>query len=258
MTRAKTLKDVINYGTAPLVQWEPAIGETLSEGKAHEDMLTHGAVAITLEHLKAKAVTGIIADESRLEIAVAEMAPSVQKLTHLTLPGTFEKAARHTLDTARQNSIPRIDRVRVTSMIRDIRKKSQDAVVMNMIFGCLATETDHKNLQSILCFAASLLKPNGSLLMVRPNPAGGAFSTYRCATPADALEGGKDYDFIVNGLEEYGEMKNLYTPDDFLKAHMKAAGFHCSVTQDIMDRTLGAQKASEKPAFLLNICPKIK
>ena len=120
---------------------------------------------------------------------------------------------------------------------------------MNMILGCLATAQNHDNLHKMLCFAATLLKPSGKLIVVRPNPAGGTFETYRCTTPACDLEGGKDYDFIVSGLEDLGEMKNLYTPDDFLARHMEVAGFEAGRTENILDK--GPQS---KPPFLLNVC----
>jgi hypothetical protein len=59
----RTLKDIINYDTAPLVQWEPAVGgEAPSEGKAHEDALTHAAIVAALIRRNARAITSIAAD----------------------------------------------------------------------------------------------------------------------------------------------------------------------------------------------------
>lgn len=246
----RRLSDIINYATAPLVQWEPAIQDSLSEGKKHEDSLTHGAVAVALRDMGARHITGIIADEARMEIQAAQMLPEAKKITHLTLQGAFEKVARHNLKQAQMAGIPRADLVRVTSNADSIRLKSQDAVVTNMILGCLATAQDHNNLHKMLAFVATLLKPEGKLVVVRPNPAGGEFSTWKCTTPSCQLKGGEDYDFIVRGLEDLGEMKNLYTPDDFMKLQMDSVGLEFSSTMPIQDNSNGAQKVP----FLMNIC----
>lgn len=243
----KTLRDVIDYASAPLVQWEPAIADPLSPGKKHEDRLTHGAVAVILSEIGARQITGIIADEARMELEIASQLPLVKKVTHLTLSGAFEKAAQYNVDEAVQNGALGADSVRVVTNIKSIKVNSQDAVIMNMILGCLATSQDHQNVHRMLCFAATLLKPQGKLVLVRPNPEGGKFSTYQCTTPADDLKGGADYAFIVNGLEDLGEMKNLYTPDDFLRRHMEKAGFDLGVTHHIHD------PLSEKSPFLLNV-----
>lgn len=246
----KHLSDIINYATAPLVQWEPAIEDAPSEGKQHEDFLTHGAVGGVLGCIGARNITGIIADEARMEIQAAWMLPQAREITHLTLQGAFEKVARNNLKRAQTAGITRADLVRVTTNADSIRPKSQDAVVANMILGCLATAQDHSNLHKMLTFVATLLKPDGKLIVVRPNPAGGEFSTYKCTTPSCDLKGGEDYDFIVRGLEDLGEMKNLYTPDDFMKLQMDSAGLEFSATVPVRDDRGGSQKAP----FLMNIC----
>ncbi len=248
----RRLEDIINCAEAPFFQWEPVIGKKLSEGKKHEDMLTHFsiAVAIALKQAVARKVTGIIADEARMEIHSAWLLPSVKQFTHLTVRGKFEMAAHDSLRVARIEGSPRVDRVRVTTDADSIKPKSQDAVVANMILGCLATAEDHSNLHKMLTFVATLLKPDGQLIVVRPNPEGGAFSTYKCTTPACDLKGGDNYDFIVNGQEDHGEMKNLYTPDDFIRKEMDAAGFDMGETKGIHD----TKNMAGKPPFLMNIC----
>jgi hypothetical protein len=125
----------------------------------------------------------------------------------------------------------------------------QDAVVMNMILGCVATGQDQQNIGKVLGFARDLLKDDGSLLLIRLNPAGGAFSTYQCLTAADELKAGQDYDFMVTGLEEYGAMQNLYTPNTYLKNAFADAGLTLGKT-----RGLGKQiSGNGQPAFLMNI-----
>lgn len=249
---SRGLDQIIDYTTAPLVQWEPAIDEPLSPGKAHEDRLTHSAVVKVLRDLDARDITGIIADEARFEAYAVENLPNLYSANHLTLSGQFLKAADKTASefwAKKQSNF----RLYVTDDADDIGSHSQDAVVMNMILGCLATEQDHANVHKILTFAAGLLKPKGNLVIVRPNPEGGEFSTYACTTPAAELKSGKDYKFIVKGLEAFGEMANLYTPDSFLRAHMDAAGFDVGRTQPIEDRTV-RDRINAKPPFLLNVC----
>jgi hypothetical protein len=260
--KLRTLKDIIDYGTAPLVQWEPAIDQPLSEGKKHEDGLIYGSVIEELNSLGARNITGIVADESRLEHSIASALPSVERVTHLTLPGAFAKAANAVQQNAKTASpVPMLhhERVHVTSRISSIEPHSQDAVVMNMILGCLATAKDHDNLHRMLTFVATLLKPEGSMIIVRPNPAGGIFSTYKCTTPVCDLKGGEDYGFIVKGLEDLGEMQNLYTPDAFLRKHAKAAGLGFGQTKAIVDPTTGLDDVSKTEfPFLMNVCPVIR
>jgi len=248
---ARQLGNVIDYATAPLVQWEPAIGEPLSAGKKHEDALIHRAVSDALHAVKARNVTGVIADEARLELYVASRLPEIQKITHLTLTGAFQKAASRNVEQAHVAKNLGAELVEVTTDIDSIKPKSQDAVVMNMILGCLATGNNHQNIHKMLCFVATLLKPDGHLLVVRPNPAGGEFSTYKCTTASCNLESGKDYSFIVKGLEEYGEMKNLYTPDQFMGKQLQEAGFELGRTEKIYDRAAGRRRDSP---FLINVC----
>jgi hypothetical protein len=59
-----TFKDIIDYDSAPLVQWEPAIGEAPSGGKITEDDITHGAIARWLKRKKISNVADLIADEA--------------------------------------------------------------------------------------------------------------------------------------------------------------------------------------------------
>lgn len=247
----KEMKDIIDYKSAPLSQWEVAIDDVISDGKKLEDRLTHTAIAGVLNRLNVQTVTGIIADEARFELAAAAMMPRVKALNHLTLSNTFAAVARNNVAVAQKHAFIRSDFVRVTTDADTIMPKSQDAVVMNMIFGCLATAQDHDNLQKMLCFVATLLKPEGALIMVRPNPAGGAFPTYSCTTPACDLEGGKDYNFIVKGLEDLGEMQNLHTPFDFVASKMAAAGFNTGPTENIFDEF---PAEDSPPPFLLNVC----
>lgn len=251
----KTLAEIIDYSAAPLVQWEPAIDAPISQGKVIENLLTHFAVSDVLRDLGAKRVTGVIADEAMLEIAVAALVVGVEQVTHLTLQGQFEKVAQRNLQNMIDEAdVPHSDLVRVTSDVSSIAPGSQDAVVANMILGCLVTAQDHGNLHKMLTFMASLLKPEGKLVVVRPNPEGGAFQTYSCLTPRDMLRAGEDYEFTVKGLEDLGPMKNLYTPDSFLQQAFDCAGFMMGETQpveDIFDRRSGT---APRYPFLLNVC----
>mgnify|MGYP001601722510 CR=1 FL=1 len=251
----KTLENIINYKTAPLVQWEPVIGEELSPGKKREDILTHNAIISELWNMNAQQVTGIIADEGRLELDIAAQNSKVQRVTHLTLLGTFAIAARNNWVRAQNEGRPNADKVRIATDIESIRENSQDAVVMNMILGCLAMPEAHDNIVNMLKFAHSLLRKDcpepGSLIIVRPNPEGGSFETYECLTPESELKAGADYHFIVKGLEEFGAMKNLYTPDSFLKIAMNKAGFDMGATRLIAGDDVSSWKESP---FLLNVC----
>lgn len=247
----KTLKNIIDYKTAPLVQWEPVIGEEPSAGKKKEDSLTHNAIISELWRMNAQQITGLIADEARLELAIAERSSKAVRVTHLTLPGAFGHAARSNWVRALQEDRPHAGKVGITTSTDTIRPHSQDAVVMNMILGCLAVPDDHENIHRILVFAASLLRPEGDLIIVRPNPEGGAFETYECLTPACGLKAGKDYDFTVKGLEDFGAMKNLYTPDGFLKGALEKAGFVMGPTKPVSDTP--GEMLTNAP-FLLNVC----
>jgi hypothetical protein len=237
-----TFKDIIDYDSAPLVQWEPAIGEAPSGGKIIEDDITHGAIASWLKRKKISTVADLIADEARLSLRVAQENPKTT-IKHITLSGAFEQAAHHNLAQSAVNNV---------EVITDIAPElygQQDAVVMNMILGCVATGQDQQNIGKLLGFARDLLKDDGSLLLIRPNPAGGAFSTYQCLTAADELKAGQDYDFMVTGLEEYGAMQNLYTPNTYLKNAFADAGLTLGKT-----RGLGKQiSGNGAPAFLMNI-----
>ena len=251
----KTLENIIDYKTAPLVQWEPVVGEAPSTGKKREDLLTHNAIISELWNMNAHQVTGIIADEGRLEIDIAAQNSKVQRVTHLTLMGTFAMAARNNWVRALNENRPNADKVRIATDIGSVPENSQDAVVMNMILGCLATPEAHGNIVNMLKFAHSLLrkegKDSGSLIIVRPNPEGGAFETYECLTPESELKAGSDYDFIVKGLEDFGVMKNLYTPDSFLKDALNKAGFNIGATKLIVSNDAASWKESP---FLLNVC----
>jgi hypothetical protein len=103
----------------------------------------------------------------------------------------------------------------------------------------------------MLCFVSTLLKPDGKLITVRPNPSGGEFSTYACTTPSEDLKAGKDYGFIVKGLEDYGTMCNLYTPDNFMRELMDNAGLDFGPTAEIKDFGRGARPGAAP--FLLNV-----
>jgi len=91
---------------AAVFQWESVIGEPLSEGKKHEDELTHRAITCALHGSKDRAVTGFIADEGRLEVYVASRMPHVEKVTLLTITGAFENAARATVSAAVSRAFP--------------------------------------------------------------------------------------------------------------------------------------------------------
>ena len=244
----RTLEAVINYDTAPLVQWEPVVGAPLSAGKRHEDALTHRAICTRLFRENARHITGIIADEARLELHLQDNLPHAAGLTHLTLPGVFQSAAAHNVETAARPGAQ--TPVIVTSDIDAVPPQSQDAVVLNMILGCLATSNAHENITAMLRFAGSLLKPGGALVVVRPNPEGGKFSTYECTTPACYLKAGEDYDFKVDGL---GTMRNLYTPDTFLRGRLAAANFTMDRAWGIAD-TSRPETFGRPPAFLINVC----
>lgn len=216
----KTLKDIVNYETAPLKQWEPVIGEAPSAGKQKEDRLTHGAVARELWSLDARKITGIISDEARQELAIAEQNDRAAAITHLTLPGAFAMAAQHNVETALKAGRIGAEKIRVTTDADSIHPHSQDAVVLNMILGCLATPEDHSNIHSILMFAAQLLNAEGSLVIVRPNP-------------------------------EAGKTRNLYTPDSFLKEALDKAGFVMGRTKAVSD---ALDEKLETAPFLMNVC----
>ena len=247
----KTLKNIIDYKTAPLVQWEPVIGEETSAGKRKEDFLTHNAIISELWRMNAKNITGIIADEGRLELDIAAQNSKALYVTHLTLPGVFASAARHNHEIALDTDRPNLNRVRITEDVDSVLPYSQDAVVLNMILGCLATPEDRTNIHNMLMLAAKILNSEGGLVIVRPNPEAGKLETYECLTPSCELKAGENYDFIVKGLESYGAMKNLYTPDSFLKGALDKAGFVMGPTKPVSDAP------GEKPEiapFLLNVC----
>ena len=247
----RTLKDVISYETAPPVQWEPIVGDKPSEGKQLEDSTIHTAVADVLAASGAMAITGIIADEARLEVTVAEKIPAAREINHLTLSGVFEQAARKNVDDAGAN-------VRVTSDVDAIAPASQDAVVMNMILGCVSTPEDHNNMNKLVQLAESYLRENGELVIVRPNPEAGTCTTYACLTPANDLRAGENYQFTVKGLEEFGAMNNLYTPDAFLGDLLGKSGFTMGPTVGLTDAFAKANTPEAKPAFLMNVCKLTK
>lgn len=248
--KTRTLEDIIDYTTAPLVQWEPVVGEALSEGKRKEDALTHNAVVRELWKLNAQHITGIISDEARQELKIAAQNSKAVSVTHLTLPGMFAIAAQNNRVAAINENRPNAGKVRITTDIDSISPHSQDAVVLNMILGCLAAPEDQRNIHRMLMFAAHIMNAEGSLIIVRPNPEGGEFETYKCLTPASQLKGGESYDFIIKGLEDAGPMKNLHTPDSFLKGALDKAGFVMGETKFISP-SAGANPA--KAPFLLNV-----
>lgn len=249
-----TLKDIIDYETAPVKQWEPVVGEAPMPGKLREDFITHNAVMQELFRLNAQDVTGIIADEARQEILIAAQNHRITRVTHLTLPGAFAMAAQHNLDMAQRERRQNVEKVRIETDIGSVRERSQDAVVLNMILGCLAPPSDHRNIQRILSFAKSLLRPLGDLIIVRPNPEGGSFETYECVTPANNLKAGDNYKFIVRGLEGYGPMDNLYTPDDFLRRAVAKAGFKMGDTKPVYSQSPGSETSLNNAPFLMNVC----
>lgn len=249
--KTRTLEDIIDCEVAPLVQWEPAAQAELSEGKRKEDALTHNAVVRELWKLNAQHITGIISDEARLEYTIAAQNSKAVSVTHLTLRGMFAIAARNNYVAAILGNRPNAEKVRITTDIDSIPPHSQDAVVMNMILGCLATPEDQRNIHRMLIFAAHILNAEGSLIIVRPNPEGGEFETYKCTTPVAELRGGDNYDFIVKGLEDLGPMKNLYTPDSYLKGALENAGFSMGATKFISS-SAGANPVTAP--FLLNVC----
>lgn len=140
---------------------------------------------------------------------MADKCPSIGSITHLTIKGAFEKAARHNVgDHAK---------VRLSTDVEEIAPGSQDVVVMNMILGCVSQGGDVRNMKALATFAQACVKPDGGkIIVVRPNPAGGAFDTYKCTTSVKELKAGEDFGFVVKGLEQLGEMKNAYTPSSFL------------------------------------------
>ncbi|MBI4031082.1 MAG: hypothetical protein HY370_05350, partial [Proteobacteria bacterium] len=159
----RTLEDIIDYEIAPLRQWEPVVGEAPPAGKLREDIVTHNAVIRALWNLNAQQITGIISDEARQEILIVAQDSKITHATLLTLPGKFAQAAQSNLDAARKENRPNVEKVRIETDADSIRAHSQDAVIMNMILGCLATPEDHRNIPKILSFAKDLLRPDGSL-----------------------------------------------------------------------------------------------
>jgi hypothetical protein len=248
------LNDIINPATAPLMQWENAIGEPLSEGKKREDALIYPAIIGALIDNNAQAVTGIIADEARLELNISENIPEMQNITHLTLRGRFGTVAqRNVMESG--NHV-----VRVTTRLDTVKPGSQGAVVTTLILGCLSSPEDNlQNIRNVLRLAESLLKPDGELIIVRPNPARGAFPTYKCLTPASELCAGQNYDFMVGGLESEGSMKNLYTPDNFLRTLLNEFGMSTGGKPRIIrDKSAKAMPGTSDAPFLINACAKLK
>ena len=248
----RTLKDVIDYSAAPLVQWEPSIGQPPGEGKAYEDHLTHSAIAAALRAVNAQNILGIISDEARAELLIDRTVPSARNITHLTLPGAFQEAATQNLIDAVIDNAG--ERVSITTNVDAIQPGSKDAVFMNMIVGCVARPESHANIQNLFNLAAKCLKADGVLVIVRPNSEGGGGSTFTCVTAKEDLKPGQDCEFIVKGLEQYGAMKNLYTPDSFLKGMLEKAGFAAGETQNVRD----PQSTKPEPAFLLNVHRRVK
>ena len=63
----------------------------------------------------------------------------------LTLAGAFADAARRNVATGGKN----VSKVNVTTDVNAIEPGSQDAVVMNMILGCVATQENHGNVTDV-------------------------------------------------------------------------------------------------------------
>ncbi len=239
------MQQIIDYKTAPLSQWEIPVGEDLSEGKKKEDAAIYPHIARALQEIKAEHVLGLIADEARLEHYLVQEVPTMKCATHLTLKGAFEAAARHTCERGHDK------RVRLSLEKEETQAHSQDAVVMNMILGCVATPKDHQNMTRMMDLSAHYLRAAGKLLLVRPNPKGGRFDTYVCTTPKKDLRAGDSYQFIVKGLEDLGEMDNLYSPDNLLKRFLEASQFEMGVTQEL---PYPGQKEHQPAPFLMNVC----
>jgi hypothetical protein len=252
----RTLRSVINYKQAPLVQWEPVVGEKPSDGKLHEDEITHGAILAALKRGRGgrkqpRSIVNLISDEGRLELRIAEEMPKAESITLVTLKGAFESAARHTVAES-----PHGNRVKVVTDIDAVKPGSQDVVVMNMILGCVSTPENHRNLEKLVKLASSWLKEDGEAIVVRPNPKAGVCSTYHLMTSLDRLSEGQEYDFVVRGLESAQPMKNIHTTAYFLHPYFAAAGLKIGGTEYIDDQPLGNIPAAKKPAFLLNIAKK--
>jgi hypothetical protein len=252
----RTLRSVINYKQAPLVQWEPVVGEKPSDGKVQEDKITHGAILAALKRGRGgrkqpRSIVNLISDEGRLELRIAEEMPKADSITLVTLQGPFAKAARHNVAASHHR-----DRVKVTTDIDAVRPGSQDAVIMNMILGCVSTPENHRNLEKLVKLVSSWLKEDGEAIIVRPNPKAGACSTYTTLERPGGLCGGQEYEFLVTGLESLAPMKNIYTTGAFLHPYFAAAGLKIGGTQFIADQPAIPAPGAKTDAFLLNIAKK--
>ena len=224
-----TLKGIINYEAAPLSEWEEFIGEEPSKGKLYEDALIYPEIKNFLSKMNAKNVTGIIADEGRLELFLSNNMPELDEINHLTLSGNFNKAALANKTEANDK------KVKVTVDLDDIKQGSQDAVVLNMVVSTLGSAD---NIKKLLTSAGSLLKENGKLIIVTPHLGGDAmYHTYARITPRADLKAGESYKLKIRGIDDI--IEDMYTPSSFLGKILKEVGLTRLEPQMIQDKTKG-------------------
>lgn len=252
---AQTLQNVIDFSQAPVFQWEPVIGAAPTAAKAQEDRMIYPEILSELVKENARYITGFVADEGRLETYIDAKMPAAVQINHLTIQGAFENAAQKNIRDAAE--ITPFAAVKLVTDIDSIAPASQDVVIMSLILDCVANSQSVENIENLLLLASTYLKPGGKLITVRPNPELGAGGTYACITPPSLLKPGKDFTFVVRGLESMNAMQNIYTPDAFLQPLFNKAGLKLGETKPIADRAFNDNKPSKKPAFLLNVSPKI-
>jgi hypothetical protein len=244
----RTLKDIIDPAFAQVFQWSDAVVEDPSAGKLLEDRITHRFILDVVRLYRPATVMNLISDEGRLERYLAENEQSIRQLNLLTLTGNFEQAARQIVGSIGPDIQGRIN---ITIDPDSIAPGSQNLIVMNSIWACLGCEENHDNLGRAAVYNATRLAPEGRMVVVRPNPEAGTLTTYKCLTPD--LQSGKDYEFMIKGLEFLPPMKNLHTPNEFVYEHLERAGFEVGATIPLADRDMDGNKTG-KVAFLANIC----
>lgn len=256
LTHGAIIKELMNlpaHNVTNIISDEDRLVTRIAQYVPHTEKVTH----LTLGGDFEKAAEQPLLDKN-LELLAKTFALALGGIIHSPTEPVYDaltKSAQDLTKELKQQSAIN-NKITVTTDVDSIPAGTQDIVVMNMILGCLSdgTPEGNKNLGNILKMSAELLKPpsdvsyGGKLILVRPNPAGGAFSTYKTTTAPQDLKAGANYAFMVNGLEDIGEMCNLYTPDEFLEPLLDDAGFVIGTTKRIED-----DPKRDNAPFLLNV-----